>query len=162
MSRSVDESMLSGNGGARLPPRRHPAAGSVLVQAGPAAWARVGSATRCCLPMLRLIARRWRYARAWHVTRGLAAGLPRLSWRLTSDRRRLVVVDPARAPGGAGGAGGGLPCAFAPAVPTALTRALAVLARQGALVVRADALERLCRVRRVLFDKTGTAYRETA
>ena len=48
------------------------------------------------------------------------------------------------------------PCAFALAVPTALTRAVAVLARRGVLVVHTDALERLATARHVLFDKTGT------
>ena len=48
------------------------------------------------------------------------------------------------------------PCAFALAVPAALTRAHAVLARRGVLVVRSDALERLATARHVLFDKTGT------
>ncbi len=48
------------------------------------------------------------------------------------------------------------PCAFALAVPAALTRAVAVLARQGSLIVNADALERLAAVDTVIFDKTGT------
>ncbi len=48
------------------------------------------------------------------------------------------------------------PCAFALAVPAALTRAVAVLARRGVLVVDADALETLARVDHFLFDKTGT------
>jgi Cu2+-exporting ATPase len=48
------------------------------------------------------------------------------------------------------------PCAFALAVPTALTRAVAVLARRGVLVVDADALDALARADRFVFDKTGT------
>src|SRR5204863_471854 len=48
------------------------------------------------------------------------------------------------------------PCAFALAAPAAVTRALAVLARRGVLVVRPDALEDLASVTHVLFDKTGT------
>ncbi|KGI78378.1 hypothetical protein LF63_0105490 [Oleiagrimonas soli] len=48
------------------------------------------------------------------------------------------------------------PCAFALAVPAALTRAVAVLARRGVLVVDGDALERLAQVDTVVFDKTGT------
>ncbi|GAB3035424.1 heavy metal translocating P-type ATPase [Oleiagrimonas citrea] len=48
------------------------------------------------------------------------------------------------------------PCAFALAVPAALTRAVAVLARRGVLVVDGDALERLAGVDTVVFDKTGT------
>ncbi len=48
------------------------------------------------------------------------------------------------------------PCAFALAVPAALTRAVAVLAQRGVLVVDADALETLAKVDRFAFDKTGT------
>ncbi|MDC8012605.1 heavy metal translocating P-type ATPase [Tahibacter soli] len=48
------------------------------------------------------------------------------------------------------------PCAFALAVPTALTRAVAVLARRGVLVVDGDALEALARADVCVFDKTGT------
>ncbi|HNR92643.1 MAG TPA: heavy metal translocating P-type ATPase [Dokdonella sp.] len=48
------------------------------------------------------------------------------------------------------------PCAFALAVPTALTRAVAVLARRGVLVVEADALEALATADCFVFDKTGT------
>ncbi len=48
------------------------------------------------------------------------------------------------------------PCAFALAVPAALTRAVAVLARHGVLVVDGDALERLAGADVVVFDKTGT------
>lgn len=48
------------------------------------------------------------------------------------------------------------PCALALAVPAALTRALAVLARRGVLVVRPDAIEALAGATHVVFDKTGT------
>lgn len=48
------------------------------------------------------------------------------------------------------------PCAFALAVPAAITRTLAVLARRGVLVLRPDALEALSSIDRVIFDKTGT------
>ncbi|MBV6418575.1 MAG: putative copper-importing P-type ATPase A [Steroidobacteraceae bacterium] len=48
------------------------------------------------------------------------------------------------------------PCAFALAVPAAITRALALLARHGVLVVRPDAIEGLANATHVLFDKTGT------
>lgn len=51
------------------------------------------------------------------------------------------------------------PCAFALAVPAALTRALAVLARRGVLVVHADAIEQLATATHVIFDKTGTLTR---
>jgi Cu2+-exporting ATPase len=48
------------------------------------------------------------------------------------------------------------PCAFALAVPAALTRALGVLAQRGVLVVRPDAIENLAAATHVIFDKTGT------
>ena len=48
------------------------------------------------------------------------------------------------------------PCAFALAVPAAITRSLAVLARRGVLVVRPDAIEVLAEATHVVFDKTGT------
>ncbi len=48
------------------------------------------------------------------------------------------------------------PCAFALAVPVALTRALGVLAQRGVLVTRPDAIEGLAGATHVLFDKTGT------
>ena len=48
------------------------------------------------------------------------------------------------------------PCAFALAVPAAITRCLAVLARRGVLVVQPDAIETLAGVSHFVFDKTGT------
>jgi P-type Cu2+ transporter len=48
------------------------------------------------------------------------------------------------------------PCAFALAVPAAITRALTVLARCGVLVVKPDAIAALAQVSDVVFDKTGT------
>ncbi|HMN43073.1 MAG TPA: heavy metal translocating P-type ATPase [Povalibacter sp.] len=48
------------------------------------------------------------------------------------------------------------PCAFALAVPAAITRVLAVLARRGVLVVKPDAIEALAGATHVVFDKTGT------
>ncbi len=48
------------------------------------------------------------------------------------------------------------PCAFALAVPAALTRAVSVLAQRGVLVVDGNALEALAKADHVVFDKTGT------
>jgi P-type Cu2+ transporter len=48
------------------------------------------------------------------------------------------------------------PCALSLAMPTVLAAATASLARKGVLVVKADALETLSKVSRVVFDKTGT------
>ncbi len=51
------------------------------------------------------------------------------------------------------------PCALALATPTALTVAHGRLRRAGVLVTRADALETLAGLDRVVFDKTGTLTR---
>ncbi|GEK74608.1 MULTISPECIES: heavy metal translocating P-type ATPase [Halomonas] len=48
------------------------------------------------------------------------------------------------------------PCALALATPTALTAAHGRLYRRGVLLTRADALETLPRLDRMIFDKTGT------
>jgi P-type Cu2+ transporter len=48
------------------------------------------------------------------------------------------------------------PCAFALAVPAAITRSLAVLARRGILVIDPDAIEKLASFDYAIFDKTGT------
>jgi P-type Cu2+ transporter len=48
------------------------------------------------------------------------------------------------------------PCAFSLAIPATFAAATACLARQGLLVVKPDALERLARVDTVVLDKTGT------
>ena len=48
------------------------------------------------------------------------------------------------------------PCAFALAVPAAITRALAVLAGQGVFVVHTDAVADLALASHAVFDKTGT------
>ena len=53
------------------------------------------------------------------------------------------------------------PCAFALAVPAALTRALSTLARRGVLVVKPDALQALAECTHALFDKTGTLTEPT-
>ncbi|MDT8880191.1 heavy metal translocating P-type ATPase [Halomonas saccharevitans] len=48
------------------------------------------------------------------------------------------------------------PCALALATPTALTAGHGRLHRRGVLITRADALEALSQLDRVIFDKTGT------
>jgi Cu2+-exporting ATPase len=51
------------------------------------------------------------------------------------------------------------PCAFAIAMPAAVSAAIANLARRGALITNADALEKLATINHVVFDKTGTLTR---
>ncbi|MBW6390878.1 heavy metal translocating P-type ATPase [Billgrantia antri] len=48
------------------------------------------------------------------------------------------------------------PCALALATPTALTAGHGQLRRRGVLITRADAIESLSQIDRVIFDKTGT------
>lgn len=48
------------------------------------------------------------------------------------------------------------PCALVLATPTAIMAAIGNAAKHGFLVKEGDALERLARVRRITFDKTGT------
>jgi Cu2+-exporting ATPase len=48
------------------------------------------------------------------------------------------------------------PCAFAIAMPAAISAATAQLARHGLLLTRIDALEALARIDCIVFDKTGT------
>jgi Cu2+-exporting ATPase len=68
-----------------------------------------------------------------------------------------LVIDPARAFSSAVAVLViSCPCAFALAAPSALTRAAAVLARNGVLVVDANALETLATADCFVFDKTGT------
>ena len=156
----VDESLLSGESRA-LPRQRGEAliAGSLLVE-GPAELRveRVGSdtvlagistlVTRAATqrPRLALAGER---AAAGFVARVLAlAAVTAIGWTLVDPSRAfaatlaVLVVS--------------CPCAFALAVPAALTRALAVLARRGVLVTRADAIEQLALASHVVFDKTGT------
>ncbi|MFG6665983.1 heavy metal translocating P-type ATPase [Halomonas sp. HNIBRBA4712] len=51
------------------------------------------------------------------------------------------------------------PCALALAAPTALAAGHGALGRRGVLITRADAIEALAGVTRVVFDKTGTLTR---
>ena len=73
-----------------------------------------------------------------------------------------AVVDPARAFAAAVAVLViSCPCAFALAVPAALTRALGALARRGVLVVKPDAIQALAECTHALFDKTGTLTEAT-
>ena len=156
----VDEALLSGES-APVAKRRGDAlvAGSVLVD-GPVELIveRVGADTALA-GIVALVTRaqteRPRLARAGEtaaarfVARVLAlAALTAIGWSFVDPSRAfaatlaVLVVS--------------CPCAFALAVPAALTRALAALARHGVLVVHADAVETLAGASHVVFDKTGT------
>ena len=156
----VDESLMSGES-VPLTKRRGDSllAGSVVVS-GPAEIKveRVGGetclagivslATRAATERPRLALAGERAAAVFVGRVMLLAGLTAAGW---------VLVDPARAFNATLAVlVVSCPCAFALAVPAALTRALAVLAKGGVLVVRPDAIEKLAVATHVLFDKTGT------
>ncbi len=156
----VDEALLSGES-VPVSKKRGDAlvAGSVLVD-GPIELVveRIGADTALAgivALVTRAQAERPRLARAGEaaaahfVARVLAlAALTAIGWSFVDPSRAfaatlaVLVVS--------------CPCAFALAVPAALTRALAVLAQRGVLVVHADAVETLAGASHVVFDKTGT------
>ncbi len=156
----VDEALVSGESAPVSKRRGAPLiAGSVLVE-GPVEMRveRVGAdtvlagilalVTRAAIERPRLAAAGERAA-AGFVARVLTlAALTAIGWSFADPSRAftatlaVLVVS--------------CPCAFALAVPAAITRALGVLARHGVLVVRPDAIEGLASATHIVFDKTGT------
>ncbi len=100
-------------------------------------------------PALQLRAQVWA-ARFVIAMIALAAVAALIWWQIDASRALPVALAVLAA---------ACPCAFALAIPAAQAAAQAALARSGVLVVHADALERAARVRRVVFDKTGTLSR---
>ena len=161
----VDQSLLTGES-ASLPRRRGDQliAGSV-VEEGPAelVLARVGAETTLAGVVTLVeraqavrprLARAGELAAARFVARVLTlTAITVVAWSLVDPPRAfaaalaVLVVS--------------CPCAFALAVPAALTRALAVLAGRGVLVVNPDAIETLAGATHVVFDKTGTLTEPT-
>jgi len=156
----VDESMLSGESAAVTKRAQDPLVAGSVVLSGPADMQvqRVGADTVLAAivalvsraqserPRLALSGER---AAARFVARVLVlASLTAIGWSVVDPSRAfaatlaVLVVS--------------CPCAFALAVPAALTRSLALLARQGVLVVHADAIEKLAMATHAVFDKTGT------
>jgi Cu2+-exporting ATPase len=156
----VDEALLSGESAPVAKRRGDTLVAGSLVVDGPAELRveRVGADTALAA-IVALVSRaqteRPRLARAGEraaarfVARVLAlAALTAIGW---------CIVDPARAFAATLAVlVVSCPCAFALAVPAALTRTLALLARRGVLVVHADAIETLAGATHVVFDKTGT------
>ncbi|HNT39549.1 MAG TPA: heavy metal translocating P-type ATPase [Rubrivivax sp.] len=156
----ADEAMLSGES---APVRKQPgdalAGGSVLLD-GPATVrvTRVGADTALAgivALMARAQSERPRLARAGEraaagfVARVLTlAAFCALGWSFVDPSRALAATLAVLVVS--------CPCAFALAVPAALTRALSVLAARGVFVVHADAIEDLARATHAVFDKTGT------
>ena len=156
----VDESLVSGESAPVVKERGDRlVAGSVLVDgSAQMTVTRVGADT-VLAGILALIARaateRPRLAAAGEraaagfVARVLTlAALTAIGWSLVDPSRALTATLAVLVVS--------CPCAFALAVPAALTRALGVLAQRGVLVARPDAIEGLAGATHVLFDKTGT------
>ncbi len=156
----VDEALLSGESTPIRRARGEPLLAGSLVVEGPLELEveRVGAATTLAgivalvtraqteRPRLAELGER---AAAGFVARVLSlAALTAVAWSLIDPARAftatlaVLVVS--------------CPCAFALAVPAALTRALAALAQRGVLAVRADAIEQLALASHAVFDKTGT------
>lgn len=156
----VDESLLSGESNPRLRQRGDALIGGSIALQGPIELSVTAIGADSVLAgIVRLVSR---------------AGMQRPQLTLEADQRaarfvlRVLIVtvatavgwlwfDPSRAFEAALAVlVVSCPCAFALAAPAALTRAVAVLAGRGVLVVEADALERLTRADCFVFDKTGT------
>ena len=156
----VDEALLSGESALVHKRRGDPlAAGSVVVE-GPARMRveRVGAETAVAgivALVTRAQAERPRLANAGELA---AAGfVARVLVIAACCAIGWLLIDPARAfDATVAVLVVSCPCALALAVPTALTRALGVLARRGVLVVHPDAMEGLAGATHVVFDKTGT------
>lgn len=162
----LDEALVSGESSAQLKQRGDALIGGSVVVSGPLEFrvTQVGADTflsQMAALALRAQTARPRLARAGEratthfVARVLTLTLiTALAWwwfdpsRILSASLAVLVVS--------------CPCAFALAVPAAMTRALGVLARHGVLVIKPDALETLSKVDVALFDKTGTLTRSTA
>jgi Cu2+-exporting ATPase len=156
----VDESLLSGESAPVSKRRGDPLTGGSVVLEGPiiAQVMRVGADTALA-GIAALVARaqseRPRLAcagermAAGFVARVLAlAAVCAIGWSLVDPSRALTATLAVLVVS--------CPCAFALAVPAALTRALSVLAARGVFVVHTDAIENLALATHAVFDKTGT------
>lgn len=155
----VDEALLSGESRPRARVRgEHLIAGSVMLS-GPVEMRVERSGESTTAARLGHTARRARMARTTprghdRVIQVFVVGMLALA-SLTS--LGWLLFDPARAFDAAVAVlVVACPCAFALTGPATTSRALAVLARRGVLVARADVLAALGRVDAAVFDKTGT------
>ena len=156
----VDESLLSGESAPVHKSRGDALTGGSIVLEGPvlARVTHVGADTALAgiaALVTRAQSERPRLARAGEraaagfVARVLAlATLCAIGWSLVDPARALTATLAVLVVS--------CPCAFALAVPAALTRALSVLAARGVFVVRGDAIENLAQATHAVFDKTGT------
>jgi Cu2+-exporting ATPase len=156
----VDEALLTGESAPVSKQRGDTLTGGSVVLGGPivAQVTRVGADTALA-GIAALVARaqseRPRLAQAGEraaagfVARVLAlATLCAIGWSFVDPQRALTATLAVLVVS--------CPCAFALAVPAALTRALSVLAARGVFVVHTDAIENLALATHAVFDKTGT------
>ena len=156
----VDEALLSGESAA-VTKRRDDSliAGSVL-EDGPVLMRveRVGADTALA-GIAALVGRAHAERPRLQVVGEIAAGrfVARVLILTAITAAVWAIFDPARAfPAAIAVLVISCPCAFALAVPAALTRALGAMARRGVLVVKPDGIQALAECTHVLFDKTGT------
>jgi len=156
----VDESLLSGESAARVRGAGDEVVAGSVALAGPVdvEVRRVGGAT-VLSALARMVDRA--AANRPRVARLADAAASRFVVRVLGATASTAFAWLAVSPGDAFAAAIAVlviscPCAFALAAPSALTRAVGVLARRGVMVVDADALEALARADHVVFDKTGT------
>jgi Cu2+-exporting ATPase len=155
-----DEALLTGESSVVAKPAGAEAFAGSLCREQPARLrvGRVGSATRLS-QLARLVehaqAQRPPLARvadriaAWFVAGLLVSALVVYAWwRMHEPARAFEVLLAVLVVS--------CPCALSLAIPTALAAANGALARLGVLVLNPEALDRLARVDRVVFDKTGT------
>jgi ATPase, P-type (transporting), HAD superfamily, subfamily IC/heavy metal translocating P-type ATPase len=157
---SVNEALLSGESAPVLKLRGDLLIAGSILEDGPMQLRieRVGAAT--ALACVAALVGRAQAARPQLVRVGerAAARFVGLVFALTAlTIAAWAVVDPSRAFTAAVAVLViSCPCAFALAVPAAITRALAALARSGVLVAKPDAIQGLAECTHALFDKTGT------
>jgi Cu2+-exporting ATPase len=161
----VDEALLSGES-APVTKRRDDSliAGSVL-EDGPVLLRvlRIGADTALA-GIAALVGRAHAAKPRLQIAGELAAGrfVARVLTLTALTAAAWALFDPARAfPAAVAVLVISCPCAFALAVPAALTRALGAMARRGVLVVKPDAIQALAECTHVLFDKTGTLSEAT-
>ena len=156
----VDESLLTGESNPRRRTRGETLLAGTLLRSGPIALrvTDVGAET-VLSAIVRLVGRAQQQRPRWtRFADAIAARFVAAVLLLTVlTAAAWLLLDPSRAFTAALAVlVVSCPCAFALAVPAATTRAVAVLARDGVLVLAPDALEKLLAVTRVVFDKTGT------
>jgi Cu2+-exporting ATPase len=162
----LDESLLTGESAAILRRRGEKVPGGAINVGQPV---RVLAVTRAAQSMLASIVGLLERTQAQRAP--MARSADRIASRFVVFTLGLAVltaliwalIEPARAlPAALAVLVVTCPCALSLATPAAIAAATGRLARQGLLVTRPDALERLARVNAVVVDKTGTLTRGTA